>query len=151
VRHRLPEERFKIRQQVVRMLIQIIHCHPLTDSYNHALCQTIVVALEQNGHHVAITDLYRERFDPVMTPDERRSYYEASYDNAGVSAETALLRRIDGIIFCFPHWWFSMPRHAKGIFRPRVGPRHRLWPRSSPRTHPAAPDSHQVVWCGNNL
>jgi NAD(P)H dehydrogenase (quinone) len=100
----------------MRMFIQIVHCHPLTDSYNHALFQTIVVALEQNGHHVATTDLYRERFDPVMTADERRSYYEASYDNAGVSAETALLRRIDGIIFCFPHWWFSMPAMLKGYF-----------------------------------
>jgi NAD(P)H dehydrogenase (quinone) len=98
------------------MLIQIVHCHPLTESYNHALFQTIVAALEQNGHEVATTDLYRERFDPVMSPDERRSYYEASYDNAGVSAGAALLRRTDGIIFCFPHRWFSMPPMLKGYF-----------------------------------
>jgi NAD(P)H dehydrogenase (quinone) len=87
-----------------------------TESYNHALFQTIVAALEQNGHEVATTDLYRERFDPVMSPDERRSYYEASYDNAGISAETGLLRRTDGIIFCFPHCWFSMPPMLKGYF-----------------------------------
>jgi putative NADPH-quinone reductase len=26
------------------------------------------------------------------------------------------LRRADGIIFCFPHWWFSMPAMLKGYF-----------------------------------
>jgi NAD(P)H dehydrogenase (quinone) len=98
------------------MLIQVVHCHPLTDSFNHALFHTIVDALEKNGHQVAATDLYREKFEPVMSAEERRSYYEARYDNAEVSAETELLRRVDGVIFCFPHWWFSMPAMLKGYF-----------------------------------
>ena len=46
------------------MLIQVIHCHPLTDSYNHALFQTTTTALEDKGHRVAATNLYREQFDP---------------------------------------------------------------------------------------
>ena len=46
------------------MLIQVIHCHPLTDSYNHVLFQTIIAALGDKGHEVAATDLYREQFDP---------------------------------------------------------------------------------------
>ena len=46
------------------MLVQVVHCHPLTDSYNHALFYTIISALEQNGHEVVATDLYREQFDP---------------------------------------------------------------------------------------
>lgn len=79
-------------------------------------CSAIVSALEENGHQVAATDLYREQFDPVMSADERRSYYEARDDNAAVAAETALLRRVDGVIFCFPHWWFSMPAMLKGYF-----------------------------------
>ena len=61
------------------MLIQVIHCHPLTESYNHALFHTIVTALEDNGHQVVATDLYREQFDPAMSADERRSYYTARY------------------------------------------------------------------------
>lgn len=47
------------------MLIQVVHCHPLTDSYNRALFRAIVTAFEENGHQVAATDLYREQFDPV--------------------------------------------------------------------------------------
>jgi putative NADPH-quinone reductase len=57
------------------MRIQVVHCHPLTDSYDHALFRAIVETLETNGHAVVATDLYREGFDPAMTPDERRSYY----------------------------------------------------------------------------
>jgi NAD(P)H dehydrogenase (quinone) len=59
--------------------------------YNHALFHTIVAALEDNGHQVAATDLYREQFDPAMSADERRSYYAARYDNTMVSAHTARL------------------------------------------------------------
>src|SRR5438045_3568081 len=98
------------------MLVQVVHCHPLTDSYNHALFCTIVAALEQNGHEVVATDLYREQFDPVMSAVERRSYYASRYHDAEVSAEIGLLRRVEGILFCFPHWWFSMPAMLKGYF-----------------------------------
>jgi NAD(P)H dehydrogenase (quinone) len=96
------------------MLFQIVHCHPLTDSYNHALFRAIVETLEQRGHEVVATDLYRERFDPAMSAEERRSYYEPRYDDSGVAALTGLLRRVDGVIFCFPQWWFAMPALLKG-------------------------------------
>ncbi len=98
------------------MLIQVILCHPLTDSYNHALFETIIAALKDNEHDAVATDLYREQFDPAMSDSERRSYYAAGYDDSMVSAHTALLRRVDGIILCFPHCWFSMPAMLKGYF-----------------------------------
>jgi NAD(P)H dehydrogenase (quinone) len=104
------------------MLIQVIHCHPLTDSYNHALFETVVSQLKGNGHQVAPTDLYAERFDPVMTAEERRSYYEPPYRTAAFQAHVDLLRRIDGVIFCFPHWWFSMPAVLKGYVDRVWGP-----------------------------
>ncbi|TXL81756.1 NAD(P)H-dependent oxidoreductase [Vineibacter terrae] len=104
------------------MRIQVVHCHPLTDSYNHALFQAIVTALEQGGHEVIATDLYREEFAPAMSPRERRSYHSGAYDDAAVSAYAETLRRIDGIIFCFPHWWFSMPAVLKGYVDRVWGP-----------------------------
>jgi putative NADPH-quinone reductase len=65
---------------------------------------------------VIATDLDRERFSPAMTAAERRSYYSEPYAEAEVAPLIAHLRRIDGIIFCFPHWWFSMPAMLKGYF-----------------------------------
>jgi NAD(P)H dehydrogenase (quinone) len=97
------------------MLIQVVHSHPLTDSYNHALFRIIVDQL-QDRHQVIATDLYRERFSPVMTEAERRSYYQPPYAGDEVAPLVRQLRQADGIIFCFPHWWFSMPAMLKGYF-----------------------------------
>src|SRR3954467_4791168 len=97
------------------MLIQVVHSHPLEDSYNHALFKTIVETLALR-HEVIATDLYREQFSPVMTEAERRSYFQATYAGEAVSRLVDQLRRADGIIFCFPHWWFSMPAMLKGYF-----------------------------------
>ena len=84
------------------MLFQVIHCHPLTDSYSHALFKTIIAALEQAGHQVVATDLYRELFDPTMSEAERRSYYQARYETAGVAPYIDLLRKVDDVYFLLP-------------------------------------------------
>lgn len=97
------------------MLIQVVHSHPLADSYNHALFRTIVETLKPR-HEVIATDLYREGFSPTMTEAERRSYYQGPYAEDAVARLIDHVRRADGIIFCFPHWWFSMPAMLKGYF-----------------------------------
>jgi NAD(P)H dehydrogenase (quinone) len=96
------------------MLIQVVHCHPLTESYNHALFRTIVETLKQNGHEVVATDLYREGFQPAMTEHERRTYVDMSYDRSAFAAHAKTLKEVEGLILCFPHWWFSMPAVLKG-------------------------------------
>ncbi len=96
------------------MLIQVIHCHPLADSFNHALFRTVVKGLARNGHDVIATDLYREGFQPAMTVAERRSYMDNDYDGGDVAAYIDTLKKVEGIVFCFPHWWFAMPAMLKG-------------------------------------
>src|SRR5947207_2513023 len=96
------------------MLIQVVHCHPLTESFDHALFLAIVETLRGNGHEVVATDLYREGFQPAMTEAERRSYMGNDCDLSAVAAYVRVLKSVDGIILCFPHWWFSMPAMLKG-------------------------------------
>lgn len=96
------------------MRIQVVHCHPLVTSYNHALFQAIVETLKANGHDVVATDLYREGFQPAMTVRERETYMQESYDYSAVAGYAETLKSLDGIILCFPHWWFSMPAMLKG-------------------------------------
>jgi NAD(P)H dehydrogenase (quinone) len=98
------------------VLFQVVHAHPLTDSYSHALFRTIVETLETRGHAVVATDLYREDFASALTADERRSYHAPAYDSSGVTRYVEILRRVDGVIFCFPQWWFGMPALLKGYF-----------------------------------
>lgn len=96
------------------MLIQVVHCHPLTESFDHALYDAIVETLRAGGHEVIATDLYREDFQPAMTASERRSYMGNDYDGHDVAAYVETLRKVDGIVFCYPHWWFAMPAVLKG-------------------------------------
>ncbi len=96
------------------VLIQVVHCHPLIESYDHALYRTIVETLRDNGHEVIATDLYREGFEPAMTVAERKSYMDNDYDLGAVRDYADTLKRVDGLILCFPHWWFSMPAVLKG-------------------------------------
>ena len=96
------------------MRIQIVHCHPLVESYDHALFHAIVVSLREAGHDVVATDLYREGFQPAMTEDERRSYMGNAYDGSAVAGYIETLKSVEGIILCYPHWWFSMPAMLKG-------------------------------------
>jgi putative NADPH-quinone reductase len=116
-----PRSDLWARKEMV-MLFQVIHCHPLIDSYNHALFQTIVAALESRGHEVIATDLYRAGFEPAMRAEERRTYDQEPYDATAVAALADLLRRVDGIVLCFRHWWFSMPAMLKGYFDRVWGP-----------------------------
>lgn len=98
------------------MHFQVVYCHPLTDSYSHALATAIVTTLEGRGHTVTATDLYRDGFDPALSAAERASYYQPVYRGIAVAPYIDLLRRVDGIIFCFPQWWFGMPALLKGFF-----------------------------------
>ena len=88
------------------MRIQVVHCHPLVESYDHALFLAIVATLRQGGHDVIATDLYREGFQPAMTEDERRSYMGNGYDGRAVSPYIETLRSVEGFVLCYPHWWF---------------------------------------------
>jgi NAD(P)H dehydrogenase (quinone) len=111
----VPPEQLRRRQRCLSiMLIQVVHCHPLVESYNHALFRTIVETLKQDGHKVVATDLYREGFQPAMTEQERRTYMDMSYDKSAVADYAKTLKEVEGVILCFPHWWFSMPAVLKG-------------------------------------
>ena len=79
------------------MLIQVVHSHPLVDSYNHALFHTIVETLKPR-HEVIATDLYREGFYPEMTEAERRSYYRGPYAEDAVAGLIEQLRRAEAVV-----------------------------------------------------
>ena len=96
------------------MLIQVVHCHPLSDSFSHATFDTVVKGLESKGHDVVATDLYAVGFDPVMSKPERESYMGNDYRGEAVVYYLELLKKVDGFILCYPHWWFSMPAMLKG-------------------------------------
>lgn len=104
------------------MLFQVVHAHPLRDSYNHALFRLILDTLEARGHEVVATDLYRLGFEPALSPAERAAYIGGDYPRDGLGGLDATLCRADGVILCYPHWWFGMPAMMKGYIDRVWGP-----------------------------
>lgn len=99
------------------MRVQVIHAHPLPESYNAALYRKIVGTLEESGHEVAGVDLYAENFEPRMSAEERAAYFEPA--PLRLPDTTPLIEKLlwsEALVFCFPHWWFDVPAILKGYF-----------------------------------
>jgi len=103
------------------MKVSVILDHPHPGSFNHAIADTVVRTLEENGHTVIFHDLYKERFDPVLP------YAEISR-NAPlppvIAQHCTEVTAADGIIFVHPDWWGMPPAILKGwvdrVLRPGV-------------------------------
>lgn len=102
----------------------VLFAHPCPESFSAALHTTIVDTLTARGWKVDDCDLNAERFQPVLTEEERRNYHEEP-DNIGpVKPYVDRLLAADTLIFSFPVWNFGYPAILKGfldrVFLPGV-------------------------------
>jgi putative NADPH-quinone reductase len=93
-----------------------LYCHPLADSFHAAIRTAAVNALKTGDHMIDILDLYAESFQPVLTADERRSYFDSSRNQAGLEAYVGRLRKAEALVVQFPTWCFGPPAMLKGFF-----------------------------------
>ena len=98
------------------MRVLVIYAHPLGDSFDAALHRAVLAALRRGGHEVDDCDLYAEGFDPVLSAAERRAYNTPTPDLSGVAEHVARVRAAEGLVLCFPTWWYGMPAILKGYF-----------------------------------
>ena len=49
------------------MQVLIVHAHPETQSFATSLAQTAITTLTDNGHDVALSDLYQMSWNPVAS------------------------------------------------------------------------------------
>lgn len=111
------------------MNVLIVFAHPEPKSFNGALFDTAVRELEEAGHTVATSDLYRMGFDPVSDRHNFTSVKDADYLKlqveethatqcdgfaAEIESELRKLEACDLLILQFPMWWFGMPAILKG-------------------------------------
>jgi NAD(P)H dehydrogenase (quinone) len=98
------------------MRVLVIYAHPLADSFAGALHRVVVEALTGAGHEVDDCDLYAMGFDPVMTAPERRAHNTQHPDLSAVGHHVERVRAAEGLVLCFPVWWYGMPAILKGYF-----------------------------------
>jgi putative NADPH-quinone reductase len=106
------------------MNVLVVFAHPVESSYGAALHAAVVRALGRAGHAVDDLDLYAERFDPVLSRDERLAYHDPALNLTPVAPYVERLRRAAGIVWVFPVWTFGVPAIMKGfldrVFLPGV-------------------------------
>ncbi|MCQ4631581.1 NAD(P)H-dependent oxidoreductase [Shinella sp. CPCC 100929] len=98
------------------MRILLLLAHPLEESFAGSVAETVRRKLVANGHTVDLLDLYREDFDPRLTPSERARFFEPSYDPSEAEPFVSRLKAADGLVLVFPQWWFNFPAILKGFF-----------------------------------
>ena len=94
----------------------VVHAHPCRDSYNAALYERTLTALERGGWEVDACDLYAEKFDPVMSEADRRDYHDLSINRTRVAPYVDRLLGARALVLVFPVWNYGFPAIMKGFF-----------------------------------
>ncbi len=93
--------------------VLLVYCHPSPDSFVAACRDRALAGLHTAGHEVRVTDLYADGFDPVMSPEERRTHKEP-----GIAPELQRyaddLRWAQALVLVYPTWWSGQPAMLKG-------------------------------------
>ena len=98
------------------MRVLYVYCHPLPESFHAAIRNEALAGLGEAGHVIDLCDLYAEKFDPVMWPEERRDYHDTAKNQSRVADYVRRLRETDALICQFPVWSFGPPAMLKGWF-----------------------------------
>lgn len=91
----------------------IIYSHPNPKSFNHAIMETLQKTLFSRGHDVRVRDLYKVKFDPVLSAKDLQ-FFARQRVASDIKREQDHVRWADTLIFIFPVWWNSLPAIARG-------------------------------------
>ena len=113
------------------MNVLLVYAHPEPTSFTAALKDTARDTLTAAGHHVEVSDLYAENFNPVAGRHDFTSVHDAgrfhyqneqmhAHTNKGFAADLAReqerVLKADMIVWLFPIWWGGVPAILKGWF-----------------------------------
>jgi len=93
------------------MKVSVILGHPYGKSFNHAIADSVVSVLKENGHEVSFHDLCAEGFDPILMGEELVSDRS---DDELVRTHCKEIKEADGIVIIHPNWWGQPPAILKG-------------------------------------
>ncbi len=106
------------------MKILVLFAHPVETSFAAALHAKAVETLKNRGHEIDDCDLYAEKFDPVMSRQDRLDYHDVSINRRRVEPYVDRLLAAEALLFSFPVWNFGFPAILKGfvdkVFLPGV-------------------------------
>jgi len=98
------------------MRVLVVYCHPVVESFAAAAHAAVLTALAEAGHDVTDVDLYAEKFDPVMSRQERLDYHNTERNERLVKRYDDQLQAAEALVLIYPAWWYGMPAMLKGYF-----------------------------------
>ena len=99
------------------MRVMVLHAHPLESSYNRALCNAVLEMLKANGHQPDLVDLYAEKFDPVLSREDRLKYHDVPGNvTTDIKPYVDRLMAAEALIVVHPVWNYGFPAILKGYF-----------------------------------
>lgn len=98
------------------MNVHVVFAHPDPESFTGSVYDVVLRALRKAGHKVTPLDLYRARFQPALSPRERKTYYDTKANRRGIGRFVRPLTEAQALVFAFPVWWFGPPAILKGYF-----------------------------------
>jgi len=93
----------------------LIISHPKKQSFTQTAARVYTAAVKALGHDVAVRDLYRLPFDPVLSENELPDAAKPVIPSA-VRREQRYLTQAGVVAFFYPLWWAFMPAMVKGYF-----------------------------------
>ncbi len=52
----------------------VIYAHPYDRSFNYAILDAVIQSIDSHGEKHTVIDLCKDKFDPVMSAEDLRSY-----------------------------------------------------------------------------
>ena len=97
------------------MRLLVVFCHPSSESYGAALYELACRTLRASGHDLRAHDLYREKFDPVLSEEEWKQYLKHPEINQATQAHYIdNLKWAEGLVVIYPTWYYGAPAMLKG-------------------------------------
>lgn len=93
----------------------IVYAHPYTNSFNHAILESLKKTLDNKKYDYDIIDLYADNFNPAYDSIELSLFFEGKTADPLVTKYQKMLKKADKLVFIFPIWWNDLPAMVKGF------------------------------------
>jgi NAD(P)H dehydrogenase (quinone) len=96
------------------MKVLVIYAHPSSKSFNHALLESFTEGLKKAKHEFEVLDLYKERFNPVVSEAEIEAHSKTGV-HPDIVVYQQKIKAADCLAFVFPTYWFRGPAMLEGF------------------------------------
>ena len=97
------------------MNVLIIFAHPNEKSFCAAIREQIIAGLKTKNHQIRTHNLYKDKFNPILSRKELLDKRELENDNQAVKYQKDI-NWAERIIIIHPAYWYTTPAILKGYF-----------------------------------